>query len=326
MFYVILRNHIKLLMSNRRRFIQQSSLAATALLAARPFKTFAGLSNSPLLNGDADRITILHTNDICNQLSPLDDHSFFHNTGGFRNTAGMIASVRSSSPNVLLLDAGNSFGGNIKRRDEHTTTLRLMQQAGYDAILPGNRDLEAGTDFFLQQSAQHTIPVIASNYTLPGDMQSRMAPYTIVQKGNIRTGIIAAGCRVSNHNIGYKNPLKELDALAMMLKKEKKCDLVICLSQLGFENKKSVDDIQLARQSTAIDVIIGGRSRDFMQQPSVIRNRHKSEVIVNHAGHSGIVLGRIEIGFNGSGVKTSMKFGNRMVNMGDKRWKHKGTF
>jgi 5'-nucleotidase len=296
-------------------------MAATAILVAKPFNSFAGFTSSSLFTGGANSITILHTNDLLSNLDACSGHEVYNGLGGFRNMMDMIADIRSNCRHLLLLDAGNTFSGRENDRHQHSALLQLMEEAGYDAILPGHRDLQSA--LFAKQLTQTTIPVIASNYSINDEaLRSRIAPYRIIQKGNTRIGIIGAGKKVLSPNspVTYKNPLKEIDGLAATLKKEKQCDLVICLSHLGYKHNKAIDDIQLARQSTSIDIIIGGHSRHFMHQPAIMRNRSKNEVVVNHAGHSGIVLGRIEVGLNATGQKSSILFGNCLVGAG-KRWK-----
>lgn len=298
-------------------------MAATAMLVAKPFNSFAGFSSSSLFTtAGANSITILHTNDLLGNLDAISGHDIYNGLGGFRNMMDMIAEIRNNCRHLLLLDAGNTFSGRHSDQDQHTALLQLMEEAGYDAMLPGHRDLQLH-DIYAKQLTQTTIPVIASNYSIDDEfLRSRIAPYRIIQKGNTRIGIIGAGKNLlsSNSPVTYKNPLKEIDALATTLKKEKQCDLIICLSHLGYKHNKAVDDVQLARQSTSIDIIIGGHSRRFMHQPAIMRNRAKNEVIVNHAGHSGIVLGRIEVGLNAAGQKSSILFGNCLVGAG-KRWK-----
>jgi 5'-nucleotidase len=310
-------------MHNRRKFLVQSTLATTAMLVARPFKTFANIGSS-CGGHSANNVTLLHTNDLFNKLSPVTGIDPYAGLGGFRQTTELIGKLRNQSPNMLLVDAGNTFSGNERQQDEHLETLQLMQSAGYDAMLPGHHDLSAGAGFLQQQFTTHTIPVIASNYRFADDdLQSRTSSYSIVWKGNIKTAIIGAGQpgHTANDCGSCSDPIKEMNELALMLKNEKHCDLVICLSQLGYKNKKEVDDITLAQQSTAIDIIIGGHSRTFMQHPTIVLNKNKREVIINHAGHSGIVLGRIDIGFDEQRRKNKVVFQNMMVGTPDLKWK-----
>jgi 5'-nucleotidase len=306
-------------MHNRRKFLIQSTLATTAMLVAKPFKTFAGISSS-FQGSSGNAITLLHTNDLSNELSPLAG-SPYAGLGGFRQTAALISEVRRQSPDLLLLDAGNTFSGNTSHRSEHQETLQLMQSAKYDAMLPGEHDLSAGAHFFQEQLGNNTVPVIASNYRFSdSSLQLKTASYKIMWKGNIKVAVIGAG-RLANDCVSCGDPLTEINELATMLKQDKHCDMVVCLSQLGYKNKKSADDITLARQSTAIDIILGGSSKKFMQRPSIVLNKNKQEVIINHAGHSGIVLGRMDICFDEQRRKNKVVFQNMMIGAPGFKWK-----
>jgi 5'-nucleotidase len=308
-------------MQNRRKFLLQSGMAATAILATRPFESIASVNQRlfPLLNGN-NNLTILHTNDICNCLNPVPS---FAGLGGFRQTATVIRAIQKDNSRLLLLDAGNSFSGKKADKSDHKETLSLMNSLRYDAVLPGHRDLKSGTAYLQEQLVNYSIPAVASNYALnDSGLGSAIQSYKIIKKGKIRVGIIGAGnTQTAEAGIGFINPVKEANRLAAFLKKEEGCHLVICLSQLGYKNRKVLDDISLARQSKHIDMILGGNSRTFMQQPMIVLNKMQEEVIINHAAHSGIVLGQIEIGFDEHNRKRTVAFSNRMIGTSGLQWK-----
>lgn len=309
-------------MQNRRKFLLQSGMAATAILATRPFESIASVNQRlfPLINGE-NNITILHTNDICNCLDPLPSYA---GLGGFRHTAEVISAIKQDNSRLILLDAGNSFSGKKKDMADHEETLRLMNRLGYDAVLPGQRDLKSGPVYLNEQFSNFSISAVASNYSITDSgLRSTVKSYKIIRKGNIRVGIIgAASTYTTEGSISPTNPVKEANRLAAFLKKEEHCGLVICLSQLGYKNRKAIDDISLARQSKHIDMIIGGNSRTFMQQPMIVLNKNQEEVIINHAAHSGIVLGQIEIGFDAQNRKRTVAFSNRMIGTPGLQWKN----
>lgn len=81
-----------------------------------------------------------------------------------------------------------------------------------------------------------------------------------------------------------------------VFKVEENCDLVVCLSHLGYKySGKSISDQVLARESEHIDVILGGHTHTFLAVPGEFRNKKGHLVIVNQAGWSGIKLGRLDI-------------------------------
>jgi 5'-nucleotidase len=317
-------------MKSRRYFLKQGALASAAMLVAKPFTSYAARNSFFSFNtGKGNQITLLHTNDLHNHLQPLT-HNNFHQLGGFEKTAGMIFKLKEEQDNVILLDAGDIFCGNIQHLKEHKETLQIMRSAGYDAVLLGNRDYEGGTDYLQEQWQNTEIPLVASNYSFKnGWLKNAHVPYKIIQKGNIKIGIIGAGLNMKkitstqvNEDVQFIDPIKELTAIATMLKQEKKCQLVICISHLGYKNKKTIDDITLASQSKNIDVIIGGHSHTFMQAPHIVLNQQQQEVIINHAGYGGMVLGNMNIFFDDYGNKSKVVFNNLMIGTTNNQWAH----
>jgi hypothetical protein len=131
--------------------------------------------------------------------------------------------------------------------------------------------------------------------------------YQVIYKNNIKTGIIQA-------NPG--NSIKELNDLSVFLKKEKGCQLVICVSMAGFKNKKGLDDKTLAEKSTHIDIIIGNHATNHTAFPLVSRNNRKEEVIIHSAVDNGFGLGNIEIGYDErTAARNSLSFNNLLTRL-----------
>ncbi len=131
--------------------------------------------------------------------------------------------------------------------------------------------------------------------------------YQLIYKNNIKTGIIQA-------NPG--NTINELNDLSAFLKKEKNCQLVICVSLIGFKNKKGLDDKTLAEKSTHIDIIIGNHATNHNAFPVVSRNSRKAEVIIHSAVDNGFGLGNIEIGYDErTAARNSLSFNNLLTRL-----------
>jgi hypothetical protein len=130
--------------------------------------------------------------------------------------------------------------------------------------------------------------------------------YKIIYKDKIKTGIITAAA-------GEADILKNTEALSVFLKKEKNCDLVICLSKLGYKNKTAVDDIQLAENSTSLDIIIGGHPSNYTLHAITAQNKNRHEVILHSAADTGFALGNIEVGFDNAGNKNSIALNNLLT-------------
>jgi len=135
------------------------------------------------------------------------------------------------------------------------------------------------------------------------DLSAIAGEYKIITKGNTRTGIISA--RPETNNI-----IQKIRTLSTWLKKEKKCTIVVCLSQLGYKNKNTPDDITLAKESTDLDIIVGGHAKNFHRYPIVALNSNNSEVIIHSASGSSFDCGKIEIDFDRQGRKNHISFAN----------------
>jgi 5'-nucleotidase len=98
----------------------------------------------------------------------------------------------------------------------------------------------------------------------------------------------------------YNDPLTVAQDMSRILKHEKKCDLVICLSHIGYQYKNDPDkisDTKLATLTQDIDLIIGGHTHTFLDKPTVLKNAAGKDVLVNQVGCYGINLGRIDFYF-----------------------------
>lgn len=289
-------------MTTRRNFIKQSAFITGALLA----------SSGYALAGDAEsveRLTVLHTNDVHSRLEPFPmDGSRNAGLGGVAARAEIINSVRRQEEHVLLLDAGDIFQGtpyfNFYKGEPE---MKAMSKMNYDAATMGNHDFDAGLENFATQLQHASFPILLCNYDFNNTpMEHRSVPYKIFKKGRLKIGVTGVGIAMKGlvpdalyGNTRYLDPVENANATAAYLKKEKGCDMVICLSHLGYryrEPNRMSDEI-LAKETECIDLIIGGHTHTFMDKPAVYKNRAGSDVIVNQVGWAGIVLGRLDFVF-----------------------------
>ena len=291
-------------MPSRRKFIRDSSLTAASFLLSHPLLYAREKPRGP------QKLTILHTNDVHSRLEPFPlDGGPNAGRGGVAARAALIRQIRAEGTPVLLLDAGDIFQGtpyfNIFKGEPEIRAMSLM---GYDAATMGNHDFDAGIENFATQTAAHaTFPIVVANYDFRGTpMENRHVPYRIVEKGGLRIGITGVGIELAGlvpealfGKTVYLDPIRTASEQAELLKKKKRCDMVVCLSHLGdqyADNK--VSDAVLARESTDIDLIIGGHTHRFFDAPRVYNNRAGRQVIVHQVGWGGLRLGRLDFSFN----------------------------
>lgn len=291
-------------MQTRRKFIAQSALAAGALLTSNSL--FAELQRENALK----KLTILHTNDVHSRLEPFPmDGGRNQGLGGVAARAELIQKIRSEEQQVLLLDAGDIFQGtpffNLYKGEPE---MKAMAAMGYDAATMGNHDFDAGLENFATQLQHGKFPLIICNYDFTNTpMEFKYQPYKIFKKGKLKIGVTAVGIELAGlvpdslfGNTKYLDPVQKANEMAAKLKKEDGCDMIICLSHLGYKYKENkVSDEILARESENIDLIIGGHTHTFLDEPVVLKNKTGSDVLVNQVGWAGIILGRLDFEFAG---------------------------
>lgn len=286
---------------NRRNFIYNAAALSIA----------AGLSGLPELvdaKNEVTSLTILHTNDVHSHIDPFDaNHPKYAGMGGAARRMALIKKIREEQKNVLLFDAGdifqgtpyfNMFGGELE--------LRLMSKMGYDAATLGNHDFDNGVDALSKQLSHASFPMLNCNYNFEQtSMAGKSLPYKIFRKEGLRIGVLGVGIKLQGlvdpdlyGKTLYQDPLNNAIKISSFLKEQKKCHLVVCLSHLGFDYKEDkISDLRLAAESHHIDLIIGGHTHTFLDEPVKIKNKNNREVLVSQAGWAGLRLGRIDYHF-----------------------------
>lgn len=296
---------------DRRDFIQKTA-AASALIAG-------GLSLSSFKSGGTKQLTVLHTNDVHSYIDPFPaDHPKTPNKGGVARRAALIESIRKENPNVLLLDAGdifqgtpyfNYYGGAIE--------LKLMSMMKYDLGTLGNHDFDNGIDGFLAQLPNADFDFVSANYDFRNTvLDGIVKPYKTFDKNGIKVGIFGLGVELAGlvdkklyKETVYNDPVGITQDIVKTLKETEKCDLVICLSHLGYQYKNDADkisDLKLAAATKDIDLIIGGHTHTFLDKPTVMKNVAGQDVLVNQTGCYGLNLGRIDFFFDNDRSKSSV--------------------
>ena len=285
-------------MKSRRDFIKKASLGALG---------FSLLPNELLANADLIKLTILHTNDMHSHIQPFTNGRN-KGLGGMGQRATLIKRLRQENEHVLLLDAGdifqgtpyfNMYGGELE--------FKLMSEMKYDAATIGNHDFDNGLDGIFKKLPHAKFPFLCANYDFSDSLLSgQFEPYKVFKKGSIKIGVFGIGIELNGlvpkslyGNTIYHDPIRKSNHYANHLKNELGCDLVICLSHLGFNYKgQKIDDINLAENTNNIDLIIGGHTHTFLNQPISKINPQKKEVLIAQVGWAGIKIGKIDYFFS----------------------------
>lgn len=289
-------------MQNRRKFIKQVAVGSLGISTLSSFDTFAAKDT-------LTKLTILHTNDMHSRIDPFPtNHRKYPGLGGMSKVATLVNKVKAEEKNVVVLDAGdvfqgtpyfNLYGGELE--------LKLMSQIGYDACTMGNHDFDNGLDGFNKVLPNANFPFLCANYDFSNTiLDGKTTPYTIIEKDGLKIGIIGIGIQLKGlvdkrqyKETIYLDPIEQANRYATQLKQVEKCNLIICLSHLGFEySDNKLSDKQLAKGSQNIDLIIGGHTHTFLEKAETFFNKQGKKVLVNQAGWAALSLGRVDFYFD----------------------------
>jgi 5'-nucleotidase len=297
-------------MISRKEFLKQSALLAAS-------------SALPLWMGGIQKpgLTILYTNDTHARLDPFPDNAVeFAGLGGIAQRASLVKKIRAEVDHVLLLDAGDVFQG-TPWFDVYggKVDLKLMTEMQYDAMAVGNHEFDRGPDGFAEAAQKAGFPILASNYEVRGTPLNPFVSRLLTKEfRGFKVGIFGLGIQLDGvvprnlyGDVLHRNPEAWAKGMANSLRVVHRCDYVICLSHLGYSyNDDRIDDIKIAQRVPGIDLIIGGHTHTFLDNPVSVTNPEGKITLITQMGHGGVRLGRIDLNFNSPGrpFDTASKF------------------
>jgi len=288
---------------HRRTFLN-NSLAATALVGC------GGLAFNACQHKTQKKLTILHTNDVHSHIDSFPrTHHRFSDQGGVARRATLVERIRKENPNTLLFDAGDIFQGtpyfNFYAGE---LEFKLMSMLKYDAATLGNHDFDNGIDGLLAQMPHAQFPFLSANYDFSKTvMDGLVAPYKIFAVDTLKIGVYGLGIKLSGlvnkklyKETLYLHPYEMAQDVERTLHEDEQCDLIICLSHIGYEykNKDIPSDLGLAKMTKYTDLVIGGHTHTFLEKPTLVQNALDKTVLINQVGCYGIHLGRVDFYFD----------------------------
>ncbi|MBL8148703.1 MAG: metallophosphatase [Blastocatellia bacterium] len=305
---------------NRRDFIK--SLFSSAVIAT----TGSNIAEALVPNSEPQTITILHTNDTHSQIEPFAAGTRNAGLGGVARRATYVKAVRAENPNTLMVDAGDFFQGtpyfNFYRGE---VEVKAMSAVGYDVITLGNHDFDIGVNSLVKALRFAKFDVVSANYDVSRSPLKRyVKSYTIKNLSGIRVGLFGLGINfdglvVPQNHVGvkYLDPIESAKKMAAYLRKQRKVDLVVCLSHLGLKYEKEPSlpsDVNLAAAVPGIDLIVGGHTHSFMKQPEVVKHENGQQTLIFQVGYAGINVGRVDFTFSS---KQLVSYSSNVITLGE---------
>ena len=252
------------------------------------------------------QLLILHTNDTHSCVLPLNPNladTMLAGRGGFLRRAAMIDQMRKEDKDLLLLDSGDFSQGSpyytMFKGDVETELMNIM---GYDAATIGNHEFDFGLENMARIFRKAKFPIVCANYDFTGTVvEGLVKPYVIIKRKGVRIGIFGLSPKLDGlvmastcAGVRYSDPIKTANAVADKLKNEEKCDVVICLSHLGWD-EAGLNDMEMMAKTRNIDLVLGGHSHSYFKTLNHARNLDGKDVPNDQNGKHGIFVGKITL-------------------------------
>lgn len=253
----------------------------------------------------ADHLTILSTSDTHSQVEPLPENvSRDADMGGYARRMGLIARERELDPDLLLFDSGDFSQGTPYFNFYHgRVEVDALNRMGYDAITLGNHEFDNGIDTLAEVLRMAKFAVVVANYDVAGTaLEGIVKPYTIIERAGLRIGVFGLGVAgddlISKKNfegISYLDPLETINRTTDILRNQKHCDVVICLSHLGSDvpgvtGHEQDYDINLIPQTHGLDLVLSGHTHHLNDMRIADADGH--EVALLQSGKAATRVGK----------------------------------
>ncbi|MBR2164033.1 MAG: 5'-nucleotidase C-terminal domain-containing protein [Campylobacter sp.] len=214
-------------------------------------------------------LVILHTNDHHGAILPINSK------GGLAQRSTYINSVKSTSPNLLILDAGDmNTGSVVSDMFDALPDIEAYNAIGYDAVTLGNHEFDGGYQKLLKQIKHSKFKWLSAN-VLDQNKTSIVDPFIIKDFDGFRVGVfgITTSQTKSSSSPGseliFENEISSAKKYIKILKDTYKADIIIALTHLGSdkESPEQITSIMLAEATSGIDLIVDGHSHTKFQTP-----------------------------------------------------------
>ena len=249
------------------------------------------------------QLVILHTNDTHSTVMPLNenlDNKDLAGRGGFLRRVNMVKEQRQQHPNLLLIDSGDfSQGSGYYTLFKGEVEVGLMNEMGYDAATIGNHEFDFGLDNMAKLFRMANFPIVCSNYDCTGTvLEGLVKPYITIKRDGVKIGFFALAPQMKGlvfdgncEGIVYLDPAETAQKYIDILRKQEKCDVVICISHLGWGGE--YDDAKFIGLTEGCDLVLGGHTHTYMPVMEYTPDKNGKQIPVDQNGKHGVFVGKI---------------------------------
>ena len=250
------------------------------------------------------QLVILHTNDTHSAIMPLNvnlDNKDLAGRGGFLRRINMIKEERKQNPDLLLFDSGDFCqGSGYYTLFKGEVEIGLMNQMGYECTTIGNHEFDFGMENMARIFRMANFPVVCSNYDCTGTvLEGLVKPYITIKRGDVKIGVFALAPKMKGlvfdgncEGITYLDPAETAQKYIGILRKKEKCDLVICVSHLGWAVSDYPDE-KFIKLTEGCDLVLGGHTHTYMSTLEYAPNKNGKMIPVDQNGKHGVFIGKL---------------------------------
>lgn len=256
------------------------------------------------------KLLILHTNDTHSCVMPLKTtlaDTLQAGRGGFLRRLAMLDQERQKNPDLLLFDSGDfSQGSSYYSMFKGDVEVGLMNMMRYDAATIGNHEFDFGLDNMARLFRMAKFPIVCANYDFTGTVvEGTVKPYVVLKRNGLKVGVFGLGAPLEGlvdlakcKGVKYLDPVTTANRVAALLKHKLKCDVVICISHLGWLRPTETSDQLVVANSKDIDLVLGGHSHTFFEQLRYVKNAEGREIGDDQNGKNAIYVGKLTLKFD----------------------------
>jgi len=255
---------------------------------------------------DVKELLILHTNDTHSRVEPIlvtDPNPEYAGKAGFVRRATLIKGMREQNKDLLLFDCGDfSQGSPYYNMFKGEVEVKLMNEMGYDAGIIGNHEFDFGLDNMARLFKMANFPIVCANYGVKGTvLEGIVKPYVILEREGVKIGVFGLSpvleglVQTKNYEgVVFESPIEAAQRVAKILKEQEKCDLVVCLSHLGWKGEPYSDETLIANTRN-IDIVLGGHSHSYFDKTLFYKNLDGRDIPLQQMGKNAVYVGKMKV-------------------------------
>lgn len=260
--------------------------------------SFASFACLLALCSCAPQLTILHLNDTHSHHEPLRSGELAGH-GGIVELAAVVDSLRGTEKNLVLLHAGDfNQGSSYYTEMGGSFEVDVMNIFRFDAVALGNHEFDNGLEDLAARLGRIQSPFVCANIDFTGTpLEQVVKPCTVIRRRGWKIGVIGLapqmGTMVSasvSAMIRQTDDAEAVNRWSEYLRRREHCNCVILLTHIGNEEDKA-----LVPSLHGIDLVVGGHSHTFINEPDYVSDADGRLVPVVTDGKWGLEAGLIKI-------------------------------